>query len=51
MARQCFYKSMTTHASSKIWQDACHAPTPEGVAYVKVTLREDGAVVIQFKEI
>ena len=51
MKRQYFYKSMTTHASSKIWQDVYHAPTPEGVAYVKITLREDGAVVIQFKEI
>jgi len=50
MTRQCFHKSMTTLVSSKIWQDLYHAPTPAGVAYVKVTLREDGAVVIQFKE-
>jgi motility quorum-sensing regulator/GCU-specific mRNA interferase toxin len=45
-----FYKSMTTHEDSKIWQDVYHAPTPVGItAYIKVTL-QDGAVVIQFKE-
>lgn len=50
MTRQCFYKSMTTHLSNKVWQDVYHAPTPVGVAYVKLTLRQDGAIVIQFKE-
>jgi motility quorum-sensing regulator/GCU-specific mRNA interferase toxin len=50
MTRKCFYKSMTTYESSKVWQDVYHAPTPAGLAYVKVTLREDGAIVIQFKE-
>ena len=50
MNRNCFHKSMTTHASSKVWQDVYHPVTVKGVAYVKVTLRDDGAVVIQFKE-
>ena len=50
MTKNCFYKSMTTHASSKVWQDVYHPITIKGVAYVKVTLRNDGAVVIQFKE-
>lgn len=50
MTRQCFYKRLTTHLSSKVWQDVYHAPTPARVAYVKVTLREDGAILIQFKE-
>jgi motility quorum-sensing regulator/GCU-specific mRNA interferase toxin len=50
MTRQCFYKSMTTNQSSKVWQDVYHPTTPAGVAYVKVTLRDDGAIVIQFKE-
>ncbi len=46
-----FYKSMTTHASSGIWQDVYHPATPdEKSAYVKVTMREDGSIVIQFKE-
>ena len=45
-----FYKSMTTHFDSSVWQDVYHAPTPDGrCAYIKLTL-QDGAVVIQFKE-
>ena len=50
MSRSDFYKSMTTHESSKIWQDVYHSETPTGIAYVKVTLRHDGSIVIQFKE-
>lgn len=45
------YKSMTTNADHKIWQDVYHATLKAGlVAYIKVTLRENGTVVIQFKE-
>jgi motility quorum-sensing regulator/GCU-specific mRNA interferase toxin len=45
-----FYKSMTTHADHRIWQDVYHAACPNGrMAYIKVTLQE-GVVVIQFKE-
>ena len=50
MTKNCSYESMTTHASSKVWQDVYHPITIKGAAYVKVTLRSDGAVVIQFKE-
>jgi len=50
MSRMDFYKSMTTYASSEIWQDVYHPETAGGIAYVKVTLRQDGAIVIQFKE-
>jgi motility quorum-sensing regulator/GCU-specific mRNA interferase toxin len=50
MRRADFYKSMTTHDSSQIWQDVYHPETPSGTAYVKVTLRKNGAIVIQFKE-
>jgi len=50
MSRSDFYKSMTTHASSQIWQDVYHPETPAGIAYVKVTLCHDGSIVIQFKE-
>ncbi len=46
-----FYKSMTTHANHRVWQDVYHAPTPNGVAYAKFTLRDDGSVVISFKEL
>jgi motility quorum-sensing regulator/GCU-specific mRNA interferase toxin len=50
MNRSDFFKSMTTLASSRVWQDVYHPQTPVGLAYVKVTVRQDGAVVIQFKE-
>ncbi len=51
MTRSDFYKSMTTHAASQVWQDVYHPVVPNGkVAYVKVTFRENGSVVIQFKE-
>ncbi|MBL0701399.1 MAG: type II toxin-antitoxin system MqsR family toxin [Desulfosarcina sp.] len=36
MGRSDFYKSMTTHASSQIWQDVYHPETLSGIAYVKV---------------
>lgn len=51
MTRAEFYKSMTTHAASQVWQDVYHCVTQNGkVAYVKVTLRVDGSIVIQFME-
>jgi motility quorum-sensing regulator / GCU-specific mRNA interferase toxin len=47
---RAFYKSMTTLADHRIWQDVYHAPTPTGkIAYIKITMR-DAAPVIQFKE-
>jgi motility quorum-sensing regulator / GCU-specific mRNA interferase toxin len=51
MTRADFYKSNTTHAASQVWQDVYHPVVSNGkVAYVKVTLRTDGSIVIQFKE-
>jgi motility quorum-sensing regulator/GCU-specific mRNA interferase toxin len=50
LTRAMFYKSMTAHADSSVWQDVYHAPVPNGKgAYIKMTLQQ-GAVVIQFKE-
>ena len=50
LSRGNFYKSMTTYADNRVWQDVYHAMTPaQTVAYIKITLR-DGAPVIQFKE-
>jgi motility quorum-sensing regulator / GCU-specific mRNA interferase toxin len=46
-----FYKSMTTHTDHRIWQDVYHADLESGLrVYIKLTLRENGIVVIQFKE-
>jgi motility quorum-sensing regulator / GCU-specific mRNA interferase toxin len=50
LSRHDFYKSMTTYANHKMWQDVYHADTPVGrEAYIKITMR-DAAPVIQFKE-
>ena len=51
LKRNAFYKSMTTNADHTIWQDVYHTVLKSGlVAYIKVTLRDNGTVVIQFKE-
>jgi motility quorum-sensing regulator/GCU-specific mRNA interferase toxin len=51
LSRAMFYKSMTTHLNSQVWQDVYHAPCTNGkTAYVKLTLTIGGKVVIQFKE-
>jgi len=52
LTRSMLYKSMTTYANHREWQDVYHAPCPNGrTAYLKLTLREQGNVVIQFKEL
>lgn len=51
LSRTMFYKSMTSHANNRVWQDVYHTPSPNGKAvYIKLTLMEGGKVVIQFKE-
>jgi len=51
LSRRYFYKSMTTHADHREWQDVYHGTTEEGAAvYVKITAYSDGRPpVIQFK--
>jgi motility quorum-sensing regulator/GCU-specific mRNA interferase toxin len=50
LSRRAFYKSMTSYADHRVWQDVYHAVTPvRKDAYIKITLR-DAAPVIQFKE-
>lgn len=50
LTRKDFYKSMTTYADHRVWQDVYHAATPVGcVAYIKLTQVNDRPVV-QFKE-
>lgn len=51
LSKTMLYKSMTTHTDHRVWHDVYHAPTPVGkIAYIKLTLRSDDTVVIQFKE-
>jgi motility quorum-sensing regulator/GCU-specific mRNA interferase toxin len=50
LSRRNFYKSMTTYADHRVWQDVYRADTPVNKqAYIKITLR-DLAPAIQFKE-
>lgn len=45
-----FYKSMTTHADHRIWQDVYRPSTPAGEVYLKLTVSDD-VLVISFKEL
>jgi motility quorum-sensing regulator/GCU-specific mRNA interferase toxin len=37
MERWHFYKSMTSNANNKVWQDVYYVPSPVGLLYVKFT--------------
>jgi motility quorum-sensing regulator/GCU-specific mRNA interferase toxin len=45
-----FYKSMTTRADHRIWQDVYRPKTTVGEIYVKLTVVED-VIVVSFKEL
>lgn len=46
-----FYKSMTTHADHRIWQDVYHAKTISGdEVYIKLTVIDD-VLIVSFKEL
>jgi motility quorum-sensing regulator / GCU-specific mRNA interferase toxin len=46
-----FYKSMTTHADHKIWQDVYHTKTFTGAeVYLKLTVIDD-LLIVSFKEL
>jgi len=51
LTRKCFYKSMTTYADHRVWQDVYIGLTPEGIeVYIKITVYTDERPpVIQFK--
>jgi motility quorum-sensing regulator / GCU-specific mRNA interferase toxin len=50
MTREQFYKSMTSLADHRIWQDVYHVPVEGTVLYVKLTTDAEGYLVISFKE-
>lgn len=45
-----FYKSMTTHADHRIWQDVYRPKTHVGEVYLKLTVLDD-VLVVSFKEL
>ena len=51
LSRRKFYKSMTTHADHREWQDVYHGMTEDGITvYIKITAYADNRPpVIQFK--
>lgn len=44
-----FYKSMTTHADHRIWQDVYRPMTSVGRIYLKLTVIDD-VLIVSFKE-
>lgn len=45
-----FYKSMTTHADHRVWQDVYRPRTPAGEVYLKLTVIDD-VLIVSFKEL
>jgi motility quorum-sensing regulator / GCU-specific mRNA interferase toxin len=45
-----FYKSMTTHADHKVWQDVYRPRTRAGNVYLKLTVIDD-VLIVSFKEL
>jgi motility quorum-sensing regulator/GCU-specific mRNA interferase toxin len=45
-----FYKSMTSHADHRIWQDVYRPSTSTGEVYLKLTV-VDEVLVVSFKEL
>ena len=44
-----FYKSMTTHADHRIWQDVYRVGTEAGEVYLKLTVIDD-VLIVSFKK-
>jgi motility quorum-sensing regulator/GCU-specific mRNA interferase toxin len=45
-----FYKSMTTNADHKVWQDVYRPSTTVGKIYLKLTVIDD-VLIVSFKEL
>jgi motility quorum-sensing regulator/GCU-specific mRNA interferase toxin len=45
-----FYKSMTTHADHRIWQDVYRPIAPMGEVYLKLTVIDE-VLIVSFKEL
>jgi motility quorum-sensing regulator / GCU-specific mRNA interferase toxin len=45
-----FYKSMTTHADHRVWQDVYQPSTSAGDVYLKLTVIDD-VLIVSFKEL
>ena len=45
-----FYKSMTTHANHRVWQDVYRRRTAAGEVYLKLTVVQD-VLIVSFKKL
>jgi len=45
-----FYKSMTTQANHRVWQDVYRPTTAAGEVYLKLTIIDD-VLIVSFKEL
>ena len=45
-----FYKSMTTHADHRVWQDVYRPKTLTGEVYLKLTVLDD-VLIVSFKQL
>lgn len=50
LAPDDFYKSMTTHADHRVWQDVYRPVTEVGSVYLKLTVIEE-LLIVSFKEL
>ncbi len=50
LTQKDFYKSMTTHADHRIWQDVYRPATDAGEVYLKLTVIDD-VLIVSFKEL
>lgn len=50
LAHRDFYKSMTTYADHRIWQDVYRPMTSAGAVYLKLTVIDD-VLIVSFKEL
>lgn len=50
LTMQDFYKSMTTHADHRVWQDVYRPATAAGEVYLKLTVLDD-VLIVSFKEL
>jgi motility quorum-sensing regulator/GCU-specific mRNA interferase toxin len=50
LSSAAFYKSMTSHAGHRVWQDVYRPVTPFGKIYLKLTVIDE-LLIVSFKEL
>ncbi len=50
LRKRDFYKSMTTYADHRVWQDVYHSNFNGLALYIKFTMDDEGHLIVSFKE-